>query len=142
MQPQNSYVPGIIPDGLEELQISGKLELYVPPTTAVSKPSKYIYPFFPNIIPNTFTFLMTVFKYCLSLTTGTNKTSAPPTNKDQENQDQTPLSADKMNSQNSVLLIGSIPNSVRKIKLSHGFSHDLPIGIIPHSVEDLDLFEK
>ncbi|KAM9978454.1 hypothetical protein ACTFIY_012205 [Dictyostelium cf. discoideum] len=136
--PQNSYVPGIIPDGLEELHISGKLELYVPPTTAVSKPSKYIYPFFPNIIPNTFTFLMTVFKYCLSLAT----TAPPTTNKDQEeNQDQTPLSADKMNSQNSVLLIGSIPNSVKKIKLSHGFNHDLPMGIIPHSVKDIDLFE-
>ncbi|KAN0000451.1 hypothetical protein ACTFIZ_000908 [Dictyostelium cf. discoideum] len=139
--PQNSYVPGIIPDGIEELQISGKLELYVPPVTVVSKPSKYISPFFPNIIPNTFTFLMEVFKFCLSLATKTTTSTAPPTNKVQENQDQIPLSADKMNSQNSVLLIGSIPSSVKKIKLSHGFNHDLPIGIIPHSVKDLDLFE-
>ncbi|KAN0047797.1 hypothetical protein ACTA71_002183 [Dictyostelium dimigraforme] len=136
--PQNPIVPGIIPHGVENLTIAGKLNLYVPPSekpTTISKPSKYIYPLLSNIIPNTFTFLMTVFKLCLSLATNSNEKTSK---KEKENEEK---ENEEMNPKDWVLSIGSIPNSVKILKLSHQFNHDLPIGMIPDSVEDLDLFE-
>ncbi|KAN0000450.1 hypothetical protein ACTFIZ_000907 [Dictyostelium cf. discoideum] len=53
------------------------------------------------------------------------------------NKDQTPLSADKMNSQNSVLLIGKIgsfPNSIKNFRFFKG--------MIPEGVEKLELSDE
>ncbi|KAN0041452.1 hypothetical protein ACTFIV_003993 [Dictyostelium citrinum] len=125
--PQNKFVPGIIPDGVEKLTIHGPLEFNEPKQAVVSKPSIYISPFLPNIIPNTFTFFMTVFKFCLSLV---NSSKPPP-----------PTTTTKEEiSKISVLEIGSIPRSVKTLHLTHEFNDNLSQGVIPDSVESCQLY--